>query len=122
MGGREWSLRAREMELVEKPSIAREGTHDECVRRIALVHVRGPIVPHRAPLVNRRLTTDAVWYHPYAMKKSVKKQYQVRMDDDLKRLVLQYQEKMRKDTNVEASYADAARALIRFGAKAVGLR
>jgi hypothetical protein len=52
----------------------------------------------------------------------VKKQYQIRMDADMKAIVLKYQEKLRKETNMDVTYADAARALIRHGAEAVGVK
>lgn len=55
-------------------------------------------------------------------KPTGKSQNQIRMDDDLKARILEYQERLKKATSgLEVSFSSAARSLIEKGLEAVKL-
>lgn len=59
---------------------------------------------------------------PYeAMKRAQTKQNQIRMTDDLKARIRKYQDKLHKDTGMEANFSETVRALLDRALKAVGL-
>ena len=49
------------------------------------------------------------------------KQNQIRMTDDLKARIRKYQDKLHKDTGMEANFSETVRALLDRALKAVGL-
>lgn len=59
---------------------------------------------------------------PYrSMKRAQTKQNQIRMTDDLKARIRKYQDKLHKDTGMEANFSETVRALLDRALKAVGL-